>query len=132
VFALRTLHPDEVLLYVLAFRISAAGDELAVASVTQHHVASALRADFFERNVGNLLALIESARSLAVRIARAGHELPKASALEDHHTSAVLAVLFLRGLLHVGAFQIGKIDGVLFGERAAIGIFLVVGAAGEE
>src|SRR5579884_321785 len=80
VFALRTLHADEVLLHVLAFRISAAGDELAIASVTQHHIASALRADFFQRNVRNFLALIEPPRGLAVRIAGASHELPKASA----------------------------------------------------
>src|SRR5579884_1342856 len=33
VFALRTFHPDEVLLYVLALGVSAAGGELAVAAM---------------------------------------------------------------------------------------------------
>src|SRR5437016_5731830 len=35
--ALRTLHPDEVLLDVFAFGIAAAGNEFAETSVAQHH-----------------------------------------------------------------------------------------------
>src|SRR5512140_1864188 len=48
--ALGALHADEVLLHVLAFRIAAAGDELAVAPVPQHHVAVTLRTLFVQRN----------------------------------------------------------------------------------
>ena len=45
-FAERTLHSDEVLLHVLAFRISAASGEFAVAAVADHHIPSALWAHF--------------------------------------------------------------------------------------
>src|SRR4030095_8557103 len=69
-FALRTLHADEVLLHVLAFRISAARHELAEAAVAQQQVASALWALLFQRNVRHFLRLIESARCLAVGISR--------------------------------------------------------------
>jgi hypothetical protein len=54
----RTLYSDEVLLYVLTFRISAAGSELAVAAVANHHVPSTFGADFVQRDIRNLLALI--------------------------------------------------------------------------
>src|SRR5208283_2676637 len=47
-FALRTLYADEVLLHVLAFRISAARSELAVTAVPQDEVAFAQRAGFIE------------------------------------------------------------------------------------
>ena len=53
VFAQRALHADEVLLHVFAVGIAAAGGELAVASVADHQVASALRALFIQRNIGN-------------------------------------------------------------------------------
>src|SRR6185437_4408961 len=123
---------NEVLLHILAFRIATTRDELTIASLAQDHIAPALWTKLFERNIGHAFALVEPARGLALRITGAGHELAEASALEDHRASAVLAVFFLRRLLEIGVFQIGKIDRVFFGERAAIGIFLVVGAAGEE
>ena len=97
-----------------------------------HHVAAALGAEFIERNIGNLLALIEPACGLAVRISRAGHELAEASALQHHHAAAVLAILLLRSFLHVGRIEIRQIDGIFFGKRATVGIVFIVGAAGEE
>src|SRR5213076_571540 len=48
IYSLRTLHADEILLDVLALGISAARGELAVPSVADHHVASALRAKLVE------------------------------------------------------------------------------------
>src|SRR5258707_1415139 len=78
---LRALHSDEILLDVLALRVSAARNEFAVASVAQHQVAPALGADFFQRDVRHTLALIEAPRRLAIRIAGAGHELTEAPAL---------------------------------------------------
>src|SRR5690349_22631732 len=90
--AQRALHADEVLFDVLALGIAAAGGELAVAPVAQHHVPAALGAGFVERNVGHFAALVEAARRLAFGIAGAGHELPEAAALEHHGTAAVLAV----------------------------------------
>src|SRR6266404_3686334 len=95
-FIQRALYPDEILLDVLALRISAARDELAVASVAQDQIAAALRAGFFQRDVWHALALIEPARGLAIRISSTCHELAEASALQDHHASAVVAIFFLR------------------------------------
>src|SRR5580704_9493337 len=80
VFAERALHSDEVLLHILAFRISAARSELTETPMPQNQVALAQWASLIERNVGHLLALIKPPRSLAIGIASAGHELPKASA----------------------------------------------------
>src|SRR5581483_9697046 len=59
--ALRALHSEEVLLHVLALRIPGAGDKLPVAPVTQPHVPAALRAGLVQRDVRNLLALIQPA-----------------------------------------------------------------------
>src|SRR5437764_2661535 len=56
VLALGALHANEVLLHVLTVRISAAGSELAVAPVANHHIVSALGAKFVKRNVGNFLS----------------------------------------------------------------------------
>src|SRR5262249_9965518 len=119
-------------LHVLAVWISAAGDELAVTAMTQHHVAPAFRANLFQRNIRNFLALIETARGFALRISGASHELTEPAALQNHRASAVLAIFLLRSLLQVGIFQIRKIDDVLFRERATVWIVLVVGAAGKE
>jgi hypothetical protein len=120
VFALRTLHADEVLLHVLAFGISAARRELAETPVPDHHVAPALRAKLIERNIGNFLALIQPPRSLAIGISRASHELPEAPALQHHHPAAVFAIFFLRGLLHVGRIEVGQVDRIFFGELAGV------------
>src|SRR5579859_1692417 len=40
IFALGTLHANEVLFYVLALRITAARNEFAVSAVTENHIAS--------------------------------------------------------------------------------------------
>src|SRR5580704_2173767 len=125
----RALYPDEVLLHILALGITAAGSKLPITAVPDHHVPSALGADFVERNVRNLLALIQTAGGLAVGISGARHELPEAAALQHHHPPAVLAIFFLRGLLHVGGIEIRQINGILFGERTTVGIFLVVRTA---
>src|SRR6476646_4456831 len=76
--ALRALHANKILLDVLAIRVSAAGDELAIAPVAQHQIAAAFGAEFFQRNVRHTLALIAPPRGLAIRIASAGHELAEA------------------------------------------------------
>src|SRR5581483_3324253 len=73
--ALRTLHANEVLLDPLALRISRAGNEFAVAAMAQHQAASALRTFFVERNIGDLLCLVEPPRGLALRVSGTGHEL---------------------------------------------------------
>src|SRR5579871_2092458 len=130
--AFRTLHADVVLLDPLAFRISAAGDELAVPAVPQQQIAPALRTLLVERNVRDLLTLVEPASGLAVGVSRARHELPEAPTLQHHRTAAVLAVLFLGRLLHVGRIEIGQVDRILFGKCATVGIGLVVCAAGVE
>src|SRR5712671_1965612 len=78
---LRALHADEILLDVLALRVSAARNEFAVASVAQHQVAPALGADLFQRDIWHALALREPPRRLAIGIAGTGHELPEAPAL---------------------------------------------------
>src|SRR5271165_2586566 len=49
--AFRALHADIVLLHPLAFRITAAGDELSVTAMPQQQVASTLRAFLLEWNV---------------------------------------------------------------------------------
>src|SRR5690349_14695779 len=100
--------------------------------MAQDHAAAALRTLLVERDVRNLLTLVQPSRGLAVGISRARHELAEAAALEHHRTSAVLAVLLLRSLLDIGAVQFRQVDGVFLGEGAGIGIALVVGAAGEE
>src|SRR5208282_6836925 len=75
---------------------------------------------------------IEPPRGLAIGIAGAGHELAEAPALQDHNAAAVFAIFLLRGLLQIGRVEVGKIDGIFFGEFAAVGVLLVVGAAGIE
>src|SRR5689334_7551741 len=97
--ALRTLHPDEVLLHVLAIGISRARDELAIATMPQQHVASALWTLLIEWNIRHFLALIQTPGGFAVRIPCARHELAEASAFQHHGAAAVLAILFLRRLL---------------------------------
>src|SRR5262245_29378776 len=62
VFAEWALHADEVLFYVFAFRITAAGGEFAVAAVADHEIPSAIRARLIERDIGHTLPLIEPAR----------------------------------------------------------------------
>src|SRR5579864_21686 len=61
VFAQRALHTDEVLLHEFAIRISRARREFAVASVSDHQIAPALRARLIERYIRNTFALIEPA-----------------------------------------------------------------------
>src|SRR5260370_2552253 len=131
-FAIRALHPNQVLLDVLAIGISAARCELAEAAVTQNHIAATLRAFLIQGNIGDFFALIQPARGLAVGIPVARHELAKASALEDHDAAAVLAVLFLRGLLQVGGIKVRQVNGVFFGKGAAIGIIFFIAAAGKK
>src|SRR5207249_11221862 len=129
ILALRTLHTDKILLHVLALRVSAARGELAEAPVPDHQIPAAFRAKLVERDIGDLLPLIEAARRLAVRISCASHELPEAPTLQYHHPAAVLAVLFLCSFLQVGRIKIGQVDGIFFRKFAGIGIILVVGAA---
>src|SRR5205823_11665635 len=102
---------------------SAERSEFAIAAVTDHQITSAFRARLIERNVRDLLALIEAPRGLAIGIAGAGHELAKASALQDHYPAAVLAIFFLRSFLDLGGIKVGQIDRVLLGKSAAFGIF---------
>src|SRR5579884_1447606 len=130
VLAKRALHADEVLLHVFAVRIPAARGELAVAAMADHHIAPALRAKLFERNIWHFLALIEAPGRLAIRISCARHKLAEASALENHRAAAVLAIFFSRSrLLQIGGVKIRKIYGVLFRKCATVGIVFVVGAA---
>src|SRR5215467_1369194 len=75
ILAQRTFHADEVLFNVFAFGISAAGSKLAVTTVANHQIAPTFRARLVERNVGNLLALVQTPSSLAIRISGAGHKL---------------------------------------------------------
>src|ERR1700691_71669 len=123
------LYTDEVLLHILALRISTAGGKLAVAPVADHHVPSALGAKLVERNVWNLLPLIQAARCLAIGISRARHKLAEATALQHHDPAAIFAVFLLCCLLHVGGIEVRQIHGILFGERATVGILLVVRTA---
>src|SRR5271157_3359954 len=104
--ALRTLHANIVLLDPLAFGIAAAGDELSEAAMAQQQVAPALRTFLVKRNVGDLLGLVQAARSLAVRISGAGHKLAESPALQHHGPAAVLAILFLRRLLEIGRVEV--------------------------
>src|SRR5450759_5047734 len=131
-FACGALHANEVLLHVFAVGISAAGGELAETAVPKDQVAFAQWAGFIERNVGHFLALIEPPRRLAIGITGAGHELAEAPTLQDHDAATVFAVFLLRDLLRFGRIEVGKIDGILFGELTRVRIFLVVGAAGIE
>src|SRR5262249_81525 len=109
----------------------AAGSEFAIAAVADHQIAIALRALLIERDIGDFLALIEAASGFAIRISGAGHELAEAPALQNHHTAAIPAVFFgCAGFLHVGGIRIGQVNGILFGEGAAVGIVFIVGAAG--
>src|ERR1035438_3714875 len=95
----------------------------------QQKVASALWALFIKRDVGYLLRLVEAARSFAIRIPGASHELPKASALQHHWPDAILTVFLLRGFLQIGRVEVGQVDRVFLGERATVGVGLVVRAA---
>src|SRR4029077_1178568 len=128
----RALHSNEILLHIFAVGITAAGRKLPKAPVPDHHVASALRAEFIERNVGNFLSLVEPASGLAVRIAGAGHELAEAPSLQHHDPAAIFAILFLGGFLDIGRIQVRQVDRIFLGESATIGIFFVVGAASIE
>src|SRR3954471_6279646 len=130
--AQRAFHAHEILFHVLALGIPAARSELAVTSMPDHHVPLALRAKFFQRNIGHSLALIQSPRGLAIRVTRAGHELPEAPALENHSPTAVFAILFLRSFLHVCSIEVRQIDRIFFGKRAAVRIFFIVRRAGIE
>src|SRR5438270_5140842 len=103
--ALRAFYADEILLDVLAIRISAARNEFTVTSMAQHHVAVALGAKLFQWDVRHALALVKPPRSLAIRIAGAGHELAKASALQNHHAPAIFAVFILASLRHFRAVE---------------------------
>src|SRR6202008_1041304 len=104
--ALRTFHANEILLDVLAVRISAARNELTITPVAQHQIAAAFRAELFQRNTRHTLALVQPAGGLPIRIASKSHELPKAPALQDHHASAVLAVFVLPCLGHLRAIKV--------------------------
>ena len=84
---------------------------------------------FIQRNVRNLLALIEPTRRLAIGISSACHELPEAPALQYHHAAAVLTIFFLGGLLHIGRIKIGQVDGIFFRKRAGVRILFIVSAA---
>src|ERR1019366_8337601 len=126
---LGTLHPDVVLLHPLAFRIAAARNKLSIAAMPQQKVASALGALFIERDVWDLLRLVEPARGFAIGISGASHELPKAPAFQYHRPAAIFAVFLLRGFLHIGRVKVGQVDRVFLGERATVGIGLVVRAA---
>src|ERR1044071_2939058 len=127
--AQRALYADEILLDVLALRITAAGNKFAVASVAQHHVAPALGAELFQGDVRHALALVQPPRSFAIRIAGAGHELAKTPALQHHHTSAILAVFILAGLRHLRGIELRKVDRVLFRKRATFRIILLIRTA---
>src|SRR5580698_6918128 len=81
VCAERAFYPNEILLHVLALRISAARREFPVTPVADHHVPAALGARLVERNIRHLLSLIQAPSSLAVRISRARHELPETATL---------------------------------------------------
>src|SRR5271166_1880665 len=101
-FTLRAFHSDVVLLDPLAFRITAARNELSVAAMAQQEIAPALRTLLVQRNVGDFLCLVQAAGGLAVRISGAGHELAEPPALQHHGPSTVLAVLLLSRLLQIG------------------------------
>ena len=98
----------------------------------QHHVAPALRTFLFQRDVRNFLRLVEPACRFAFRIAGARHELAEAPALQHHHASTVLAIFVLRSVLRVCGIEVGKVDGILFGEGAAVRIVLAIRATGIE
>ena len=91
-----------------------------------HQIASALGTKLVERDVGNLLALIQTTGGLAVRIACARHELAEAATLQHHDPPTVLAIFFLGSFLDVRGIQIRQVDWIFFGESAAFGIFFVV------
>src|SRR5260370_11521784 len=131
-FAKRALHSDKILLHVFAVGIAAAGGELPVTPVADHHVAPAFGAEFVKRDVGALLALIEAPSRLAIGIAGAGHKLAEAAPLEDHDPAAVLAIFFLGGFLNIRRIQIGEVDRIFLGEGAAFGILFIVRTTGVE
>ena len=89
--ALRALHPDGLLLDILAGGVVAARGELAEAAVLQHQVVVALRALFVERLIGLSLSAADLLGGLAVGVAGAGEEGTETALLQDHRTAAVLA-----------------------------------------
>ena len=100
--------------------------------MAEHHIAPALWTDLFQRNIRNLLCLIEPTRGLALRIAGARHELSETSALEHHDASAVLAIFLLGRFLLFGILEIRKVYCIFFRERATVRILFVVGTASKE
>src|SRR5262249_35054228 len=128
-----TLHADEVLLHVLAVWISAARSEFTVAAVADHQIAPAGWARLVERNIRNFLALVEAPGGLAIRIPCARHELPEASTLQHHYAAAILTVLIRRSsFLQISGIEVRQIDGIFFGEGAAVRVVFVVRAASVE
>src|SRR5260370_1638502 len=67
-FAIRALHPNQVLLDVFAIGISAARCELAKAPVTQNHIAAPLRAFLIHENIGDFFPPTHPPPSLPSRI----------------------------------------------------------------
>src|SRR4051812_18005428 len=124
--AQRALHAHEILLHILALRISTTRSEFTVTPVSDYHIPLALGAKFFERNIRHSLALIQSPSSFAIRITCTRHELPEAPALQHHRPATVFAIFLLRGFLHVRRIKIRQVDGIFFRERAAVRIFLIV------
>ncbi len=128
-FALRAVRARDangLLLNVLAFRVIAAGDKLAVASKLLHQVALALRAFLFERNIFALLAADLFGR-LAIGVTGAGEELPEAALLQNHGPAAVLAVLLLVLLADLGLFAVRQIER----DFAGVGALRIAGAGNE-
>src|ERR1700736_340094 len=102
------------------------------AAVKSISLARALFNEFAFFAFGTLYANEVLLHVFALGISGAGHELAEAPALQDHDASTVFAVFLLRGLLYIGRIEVGKINGILFGELAGVGVLLVVGAAGIE
>src|SRR5205814_249466 len=127
VLALRTRHPNEVLLDVFALRIAAAGDKFTKFPVPHNHIATALWAFFFKRYIRYLLVLIQAPRGAASRVSGASHELPEAPTLEYHRLSAVLAHIVEQVFIDAEFFV-----RLLLGEVAASLFLFVVRRAGIE
>src|SRR5262245_33273416 len=79
--AVRTFHPDGLLLDVLAGRVIAARGELAEPAGLENHLIVALRAGFIERHIGLLLCPADGLGGLAIRISGACEKLAKAALL---------------------------------------------------
>src|SRR6202167_642596 len=116
--ALRALHPDGLLLHVLARRIISASRKLAETAGLQHHVAAAHRALLVELHIGLLLRAADLLGCLAIRVSRAGEEGAEAALLQHHGAAAVLAVFFVALLGQVHLVHIRQIDRQFAGIRA--------------